>query len=96
MMNTQSLHIEFEPAEGALLRLIGLIERRGYAVQRLVLPVRTKGCMALDLGLKSNGAGRDIGVLSRQIRRLVGVRAVRSSTPQNPAATPHGESHGTA
>ncbi len=81
-MNTQTLHIELEPAEGALLRLIGLVERRGYMVRALALPESSGSCMHLDMALKPHGKGRDIGVLSRQIQRLTGVRAVCGAAPQ--------------
>ncbi|MDQ7018036.1 MAG: ACT domain-containing protein [Robiginitomaculum sp.] len=75
-MNTQTLHIEFEPAEGAILRLIGLVERRGYDVRSISLPPSSNGSMSLDLGVMARDVGRDIGVLRRQIHRLVGVRRV--------------------
>ena len=75
-MNTQTLHIEFEPAEGAILRLIGLVERRGYDVRSISLPASAEDNMSLDLGVMARDAGRDIGVLRRQIHRLIGVRRV--------------------
>ncbi|PHS23378.1 MAG: acetolactate synthase 3 regulatory subunit domain protein [Robiginitomaculum sp.] len=76
-MNTQILHIEFEPAEGAILRLIGLVERRGYDVRSISLPsASAQENMSLDLGVMARDASRDIGVLRRQIHRLVGVRRV--------------------
>ena len=82
-MTTQTLHIEFEPSEGALLRLIGLIERRGYSVRGLALPETAGSSMHLDMALTPHETGRDIGVLSRQIRRLVGVRQVAAVQPQS-------------
>jgi acetolactate synthase regulatory subunit len=75
-MNTQTLHIEFEPAEGAILRLIGLVERRGYDVCSISLPASAEDNMSLDLGVMARDASRDIGVLRRQIHRLIGVRRV--------------------
>ncbi len=75
-MTTQTLHIEFESAEGALLRLIGLVERRGYEVCSMNLPTPATGTMILDLGIMARDGDRDIGVLRRQIHRLTGVRRV--------------------
>ncbi len=75
-METQTLHIEFESEEGALLRLIGLVERRGYDVRSMNLPVPSEGSMSLDVGVMARDGGRDIGVLRRQIHRLSGVRRV--------------------
>ncbi len=75
-MNTQTLHIEFEHAEGAILRLLGLVERRGFEVCTMNLPRQREGRMNLDISLIAREAGRDIGVLRRQIYRLTGVRRV--------------------
>ncbi|PHR62629.1 MAG: acetolactate synthase 3 regulatory subunit domain protein [Robiginitomaculum sp.] len=75
-MTVQTLHIEFEPSEGALLRLIGLIERRGYDVASLHLPSSAGGDVNLDLGVRPRDDNRDISILQRQIRRLIGVRRV--------------------
>jgi acetolactate synthase II small subunit len=82
-MNTQMLHIEFDPAEGAVLRLIGLVERRGYDVRSIHLPPSSGEAMNLDLGVMARDMGRDIGVLMRQIHRLIGVRRVLSGMDQN-------------
>ena len=81
-MNTQILHIEFEPAEGAVLRLIGLVERRGYDVRSINLPISSEGRMNLDLGVCARDDNRDIGVLRRQIHRLIGVRRVLGGMEQ--------------
>lgn len=78
-MTTQTLHIEFESHEGALLRLIGLVERRGYDVSSINMPTENAGRMTLDLGVMARNVGSDIGILQRQIHRLVGVHRVFGS-----------------
>jgi acetolactate synthase II small subunit len=35
---TDRIEIEFRPSEGAILRLIGLVERRGFEVRGVDLP----------------------------------------------------------
>ena len=37
-MNIETIRIELSRSEGALLRIIGLIERRGFAVQGMSMP----------------------------------------------------------
>ncbi len=78
-MNTQTLSVELQPAEGAVLRLIGLVERRGFEVRSINLPAST-GSLRLDLGVRARDTARTIETLHRQIKRLSGVCRV-SETP---------------
>lgn len=77
-MPVQVLHIEFENTEGALLRLIGLVERRGFDVASLHMPDTTSGIANVDLWVRRREDSRDIRVLQRQISRLIGVCRVFS------------------
>lgn len=70
-----SVHFEIrlKPAEGALLRTLGLIQRRGFTITGLAL--REAGGDQL-LQLTVNGHGRCPAVLSRQVTRLHDVIAI--------------------
>lgn len=70
---TQTLHVEFETHEGALLRLIGLIERRGFDIHSVDLPAASAGRMNVGFGVIARNLSSDIGILQRQIHRLTGV-----------------------
>ena len=65
------VHIQFANAEGALVRILGLIERRGYRL----LDAEARGG-SLTLGLSPRDPGRRLDVLACQIRRLHDVIAV--------------------
>lgn len=74
---TDRIFIEFTPAEGALLRLIGLIERRGFrviAIDMAELPGGGRAAATLDLAAR-DGA-RALETLGLQLRRLHGVGRV--------------------
>ena len=76
---TDRIEIEFRPAEGAILRLIGLVERRGYEVRGVELPTAPEGAdQRMDLTLRPRDAGRRLPTLCAQIAKTYGVRAVRA------------------
>lgn len=64
--------IDFRPAEGAAIRIIGLVERRGFRVTRIAMDA---GEEAMTLTLEPRDPGRGLDVLARQIDRLHDVRA---------------------
>ncbi len=68
------MEVLLDQAEGALLRLLGTVERRGFALSGLSADQTDAGALAVRLQL--DGA-RDLQVLCRQIERLIDVRAVR-------------------
>lgn len=74
MLNT--LSIEIAEAEGALMRLIGLVERRGYTIATLDKSEAQGGQSTVTLKVKPRDAARQLDVLIRQIGRLMDVRAV--------------------
>lgn len=74
------LIIEFNPAEGALLRMLGLIERRGYVLRGVAMNERPKGA-SLVVELEPRDVGRRIQVVAEQLRRLVDVNSVSLATP---------------
>ena len=69
----QTIHVEMDRAEGSLQRLIGLIERRGFDIDRVEL-TGAGDIRFAALGVRARDAGRCTEVLGRQIDRLVGVR----------------------
>lgn len=68
-----SLELALDRAEGALLRVLGTVERRGWNVLSVSAASQAQG-YAVSLTL--DGA-RDPEILCRQLERLVDVQAVR-------------------
>lgn len=74
------IRIDFATAEGAVLRVLGLIERRGYVVRGIGMSEHEDGeAASMELEVAARDGGRELDVLDRQIRRLVGIRAVSRS-----------------
>jgi len=72
-MNT--LLIQIDRAEGSLQRLIGLVERRGFHIDRMSV-ADVGQHREVRLGLRARDSGRCIDVLGRQIDRLIGARRI--------------------
>jgi acetolactate synthase II small subunit len=74
----ETLHITFEPQEGALLRILGLIHRRGFEVVGLDMPQsEADGCKSATISMNPKGAGFRADVLQKQVERLIEVRSAR-------------------
>ena len=73
-MNAQ-LHVTFAPAEGAMLRILGLIERRGYVIRELSMTQRPPGA-ALSIAIEARDDGRQPAIVVRQIGNLHDVSSV--------------------
>ncbi len=74
------LLISFRPAEGAIIRILGLIERRGFMLRDLAVSNEdTDGSLVVDLAAR-DGA-RHLDVLARQVGRLIDVKSVSIGTP---------------
>jgi acetolactate synthase-1/3 small subunit len=72
---TATFILQIDRAEGSLQRLIGVIERRGFDIERM--SVTDSGAnREVRLHLNARDAGRCIDVLGRQIDRLIGVRRI--------------------
>ena len=79
------LTLTLAPAEGALLRLLGLVERRGFPLGAIQTRPSPAG---LDVRLTLPVDGRPGDVLLRQVQRLHDVREARIDFIQpRPAAT---------
>jgi acetolactate synthase II small subunit len=69
------LNVEFTPAEGAVLRMIGLVERRGFDVCGIAMSLKSEPAN-LELDVEPRHPDRCLEVVARQLGRLVGVRSV--------------------
>ena len=77
----RTIEVSLTHAEGAIVRTLGLIERRGFVVQA----VATRSDPheeALVLSVEVASRGRPIDVLVRQILRLLDVRHAFLVEPQ--------------
>ncbi len=73
------LEINFTPGEGAVLRMLGLVERRGFRVHGIAMTeVANRGSLAVDV--EPLDSGRHLDVIARQLARLVDVQSVAVST----------------
>ncbi|HEY1607545.1 MAG TPA: ACT domain-containing protein [Allosphingosinicella sp.] len=78
---TGRIHVDFDATEGALLRLVGLVERRGFTVGGLAMHA-ADGRGALSLDIAARDPGRRLEVVAAQLRRLVEVRNVAILPPE--------------
>ncbi|MEO8671440.1 MAG: ACT domain-containing protein [Tahibacter sp.] len=72
------LTLALDRAEGALMRVLGTVERRGWDVLAVNAASADGVSYAVELIL---GGPRDPQVLCRQLERLIDVREVCLSTP---------------
>ena len=72
---TDRLTIEFNPAEGAVLRMLGLIERRGYLLRAIAMNEQTDRA-SLVVDVEPRDVHRRVQVVAEQLRRLVDVNSV--------------------
>lgn len=83
MSNT--IHVKIDYADGSLLRLIGLIERRGFHIDHMSLS-DAGGEREVSIKVRARDGGRCVEVLGRQIDRLFGVaRAMPAPRAETPA-----------
>lgn len=71
-----TLNISFEADEGAMLRLLGVVQRRGYAVEGIAMPESESSLKTVALTVCSMSSNDRIEILMRQIERLHEVRQV--------------------
>lgn len=75
---TERLTIDFTPAEGAVVRMIGLVERRGYVVRRLAMNEQPNSA-SLTIDVEPRDPSRRVEVVAAQLGRLVDVKHVSHS-----------------
>ncbi len=77
---TERLEITFTPAEGAVLRMLGLVERRGFLVRGIAMSEQPDAAK-LAIDVEPRDPGRDLAVVARQLGRLIDVNSVSLATP---------------
>lgn len=76
-MVSERIRIDFTLEEGALLRIIGLVERRGYRIVTIAMHQTNGGdTAAMTLDLEPRDPSRNLAVLVPQLHRLYEVRSV--------------------
>jgi acetolactate synthase-1/3 small subunit/acetolactate synthase II small subunit len=81
------LMIEYVNSEGALLRLLGVVERRGFMIKSVAMNEHSDGALAsLIVEVAPRGAERRLEVLLPFVRRLYDVRSVTAFEPMQDQA----------
>lgn len=80
------IHIELDRLEGSLLRVLGLIERRGFHIDAIEMFDLGADKRGLNVTVRVRDAARTLETLALQIDRLYGVTRL-DSDPRS-AVTP--------
>ena len=75
---TKRLEVTFMPGEGAVLRMLGLVERRGFLVRGIAM-TEEQSAATLAIDVEPRDSGRSLEVVARQLDRLVDVQSVSVS-----------------
>ena len=76
-MVSERIRIDFTLHEGAILRILGLVERRGFRIVKIAMHQTGDGeTAAMTLDVEARDAGRELSVLVPQLHRLFEVRSV--------------------
>lgn len=79
-MTIETIRIELNRAEGAVLRLLGLIERRGFAVRGVTMPpadpLSNSPVMEMTVSVQARQAGRCVENLACHLRKLWDIERV--------------------
>ncbi|HEX7800698.1 MAG TPA: ACT domain-containing protein [Asticcacaulis sp.] len=81
------IHIELDRLEGSLVRVIGLIERRGFHIDALELYGLGEDRRGATVTVRPRDPSRNADMLGLQIDRLYGVRRL-SEAPDADKARP--------
>lgn len=76
------IDIDFTFAEGAVLRLVGLVERRGFEVRGIRMAETGNGLGALSLDVSPRDASRSLAIVAGHLQRLYDVRSVSCFAPE--------------
>lgn len=74
------LVVNFAPEEGAVLRILGVVERRGFRLRGLTMAEEASAA-SMTLDIEPRDPARKLDVVARQLQRLIDVRSVAFSTP---------------
>lgn len=80
---TDTLLIHLDRAEGSLQRLIGLIERRGFDIERMSMS-DAGAAREVRISVRGRDATRCTALLGRQIDRLIGARRIAPAAASVP------------
>lgn len=81
------IHIELDRLEGTLLRILGLVERRGFHIDGIELYDLGEETRGLTLTIRPRDANRSLDILGLQIDRLYGIKRVFAA-PEKVARAP--------
>ena len=87
-MRKHTFKIAFDGQEGAMMRLLGLVQRRGFSIESMDMPHAEGETKTITLTVKPLTASHRADVLQRQIERLQEVRDVRIVLPKAPRRMP--------
>lgn len=79
------IHIELDRLEGSLVRILGLIERRGFNIDAIDMFDLGPDKRGLNVTVSIRDAARTIETLNLQIDRLYGIRRL-DADPRGAAA----------
>ncbi len=81
------LKIEYVNAEGALLRVLGVVERRGFMIKSVTMNEHADGALAsMIVEVVPRGAERRLDVLVPFVQRLHEVRSINAFEPMQDQA----------
>ena len=81
------LKIEFANSEGALVRILGVVERRGFMIKSAAMNEHADGNSAsLIVEVVPRGAERRLDVVMPFLRRLHDVRSINAFEPMQDQA----------
>ena len=78
-----TIHLQMDREEGSLQRLIGLIERRGFTIERMVME-GAGDARTVAVCVRPRDAGRHVDVLGRQIDKMLGMRRCEAYEAASP------------
>ena len=76
---SDQLNINFTPAEGSVVRILGLVERRGYLVRGISMNEHADSASLL-INVEPRDAGRRVQVVAQQLAKLIEVNSVSFAT----------------
>jgi len=79
-----TLQMNIHKVEGAMIRLLGLIERRGFSVTAMKAH-SDEAAQQVEITIDVWSAGRSVETLARQIEKLYDVRSVACLTAADTA-----------